>query len=54
MEEFLARFWTNIVERVGGPMTFRIVLQPAMATLLACRAGLKDAREGRPPFLGPS
>lgn len=32
-------------------MTFRIVLQPMMAALLAIRAGLKDAREGRPPYL---
>jgi hypothetical protein len=31
-------------------MTFRIILQPAMATLLAVRAGLKDAREGRPAY----
>lgn len=51
MEEFFARFWTNIVERVGGPMTFRIILQPMMATLLGVLAGLRDAREGRPPFL---
>jgi len=32
-------------------MKFRLVLQPAMAALLAVRAGLKDAREGRPPWL---
>jgi hypothetical protein len=51
MLEFLARFCTNLVDRVGGPMTFRIILQPAMAILLAVRAGLKDRREGRPPFL---
>lgn len=37
--------------RVGGPMTFRLILQPTMAALLALRAGLKDAREGRPPYL---
>jgi hypothetical protein len=51
MEEFLARVWANIADRVGGPMTFRIILQPLMATLFAVRAGLKDAREGRPPYL---
>jgi hypothetical protein len=51
MEEFLARVWTNIIARVGGPMTFRILLQPLMATLFAVIAGLKDAREGRPPYL---
>ena len=32
-------------------MTFRLILQPAMAVLLAIRAGLHDAREGQPPFL---
>jgi hypothetical protein len=50
MKELLARVWMNVVGRVGGPMTFRIILQPTMATLLALRAGLKDAREGRPPY----
>ena len=32
-------------------MTFRLILQPAVAVLLAIRAGLHDAREGQPPFL---
>jgi hypothetical protein len=50
MEEFFARFFTNLADRVGGPMTFRVILQPTMAILLAVRAGLKDAREGRPPY----
>jgi hypothetical protein len=47
----LSRFWDGLLSRVGGPMTFRLILQPTMATLLALRAGLKDAREGRPPYL---
>lgn len=51
MEELIARGWEGLVARVGGPMTFRIILQPLMATLLAVRAGLKDAGEGRPPYL---
>ena len=51
MEELIARGWDGLMERVGGPMTFRLILQPIMATLLAVRAGLKDAREGRPPYL---
>ena len=38
------------MDRIGGPMTFRIILQPTMAALLAVRAGIKDAREGRPPY----
>src|SRR5262249_42537855 len=51
VEDMLARVWENLLGRVGGPMTFRLVLQPIMATLLAVRAGVKDAREGRPPYL---
>jgi hypothetical protein len=51
MEEMLAGLWNGLVARVGGPMTFRVILQPSMATLLAVLAGLKDAREGRPPYL---
>jgi hypothetical protein len=46
----LMRALTNIGARVGGPMTFRIILQPLMAALLAVRAGLKDAQVGRPPY----
>ena len=51
MEELIVRGWEGLMDRVGGPMTFRLILQPLMATLLAVRAGLKDAREGRPPYL---
>lgn len=50
MEEMIVRAWEGLMDRVGGPMTFRLILQPLMATLLAVRAGLKDAREGRPPY----
>ena len=50
MRDMLLRGWMNMIERVGGPMTFRIILQPAMATILAVLAGLRDAREGRPPY----
>jgi hypothetical protein len=51
MEELIARGWEDLGARIGGPMTFRLILQPLMAALLALRAGLKDAREGRPPYL---
>ena len=44
-------FWEELWTRVGGPMDFRLVLQPAMAILIAIRAGWNDAREDRPPFL---
>jgi hypothetical protein len=40
----------QISDRVSGPMKFRIVLQPIMATLLAIRSGLKDAKSGASPY----
>jgi len=50
MRDMLLRGWMNMIERVGGPMTFRIILQPAMATLLGVLGGIRDAHEGRPPY----
>lgn len=50
MEELLTRIWNDLVGRIGGPMTFRLFLQPAMALFFAIRDGLKDAREGRPAY----
>jgi hypothetical protein len=49
--EVLMRIWQNLVERPGGPMTFRIILQPIMATVAAALAGVRDARAGRSPYL---
>ena len=51
MRDMIVRALTNLAARVGGPMTFRIILQPLMASIFAFRDGLKDAREGRPPYL---
>jgi hypothetical protein len=50
MRDMLLRALLNVADRVGGPMTFRIILQPLMASLLAFRAGWKDAQTGRPPY----
>ena len=50
MEDLLARILENLIDRVSGPMKFRLILQPLMAILFAIRSGLKDAREGRPPY----
>jgi len=50
VDEMLARFWEHLGDRIGGPLTFRLILQPVMAGLLATRAGLADARAGRPPY----
>lgn len=49
--EVLARIGRNIAERPGGPMTFRFILQPAMAAIVAFHDGTKDARLNRSPYL---
>ena len=49
--EVRARVWQNLFERASGPMTFRFILQPIMATIAAFLDGVKDARTGRAPFL---
>jgi hypothetical protein len=46
MEEALIRGWHNLVGRWGGPMSFRLLIQPAVAIFFAIRAGLQDARQG--------
>lgn len=45
------RFWRNLFDRPGGPMTFRFILQPVMAALAAWKDGRADARLNRPPYL---
>jgi hypothetical protein len=49
--EVRERIWQNLLERAGGPMTFRFVLQPIMAAIAAFLDGVKDARTGRAPFM---
>jgi hypothetical protein len=50
MDDILMRFVENLNDRVSGPMKFRLLLQPAMAAFFAIRAGLDDARTGKPPY----
>jgi hypothetical protein len=45
------RIWQNLLARPSGPMTFRFVLQPIMASIAALVDGVKDARTGRNPYL---
>lgn len=44
------RIWRDILARMGGPMTFRFILQPTMAAVAAIHDGIKDARLGRSPY----
>ena len=51
VDDILSRFCEDLIGRSSGPMKFRLVIQPIVASVLAIRAGLKDARVGRPAFL---
>jgi hypothetical protein len=50
MEEMLTRAWNDLLARDSGPLQFRLVLQPLVATILAIRAGWAEAWEGQPIF----
>jgi hypothetical protein len=50
MGELLTRVWENLLGRVHGPLTFRLILQPLAAAVIAARAGLRDARSGHPAY----
>ena len=49
--ESFGRLWSDILDRPGGPMTFRFIMQPAMAIIAALRDGVHDARLGRTPYV---
>lgn len=51
IQEFFAAIWEMLIGRTDGPLTLRLIFQPTVAAILAIRAGLKDAREGRTPYL---
>jgi uncharacterized membrane protein len=48
--EFFARVWEMLNGRADGPFTLRLILQPTVATIFAIRAGLRDTRDGQPPY----
>lgn len=50
MEELFTRLLYDLIGRIGGPLSFRLILQPGMALIFAIRDGLKDAREGKPAY----
>ena len=50
MEGMFSRGLDDLIARDSGPMHFRLVLQPIVATALAIRAGWSDARARQPPF----
>ena len=46
--------WQRIIEnlfaRLDGPLHFRLIVQPLMATLFAVIDGVKDAKTGKPAY----
>ena len=50
MDEYLRRVWEELIGRVHGPLTFRLILQPTTAAILAIHSAIRDAREGRPAY----
>jgi hypothetical protein len=50
MEELFKQFWPDLIGREHGPFAFRLILQPLTSAFIACRAGLRDARSGRPAY----
>jgi hypothetical protein len=50
MDDIWMRVMENMADRVTGPMKFRLLLQPIMASIFAIVAGLKDAKAGNPPY----
>ena len=49
--EMIGRGWDNFLARPNGSLSLRFYVQPTMAGLLALRAGIQDAREGRQGYL---
>jgi hypothetical protein len=50
MDDIWMRIMENLSDRVSGPMKFRLLLQPIMASIFAIISGLKDAKAGKPPY----
>ena len=50
MDPILPRFINDLIDRLTGPLHFRFLLQPVMATFFGIRDGLRDAREGKPAY----
>ena len=49
--ELITRGAQELVDRFDGPLHFRLFVMPTVVTLVAIRAGVRDARDGKPAFL---
>jgi len=50
MDNILTKILGDEIGRLHGKMEFRLILQPTMATIAAVKAGIADARAGKPPY----
>jgi len=50
--QMISRGVDELLGRASGPLHFRLFVMPTVVTILAIRADLRDAREGRPALLG--
>ncbi len=46
----LQRIIENLFARLDGPLHFRLIVQPLMATIFAVIDGVKDAKAGKPAY----
>lgn len=51
MEDLVNNFLNNVGIRHEGPMSFRLIIQPAISLVYAIIAGIKDAKAGNHHFL---
>jgi len=50
MGHVFGNYISDFIGRFDGPLHFRLIVQPLVATLLAVRDGSRDAREGRSAY----
>lgn len=50
MDNILTQLSADFIERLDGPLHFRLIFQPLVAIWFAYRDGLRDARKGRLPY----
>jgi hypothetical protein len=50
VEDVTTRFVADLIGRLSGPLSFRLILQPMMAAFFALRDGLKEERKDLPPY----
>jgi hypothetical protein len=50
VDDIFARIVSGLWDRLNGPLSFRLVIQPVVAAVLAIRAGVADGHAGRRPY----